>query len=323
MFFTSWQRTKLFRNAMARRQAGFRAGSTCVFNDTTVSNNSVPGDVDYGSANAKYQSSTGYDLATGLGSVNVANLLNAWSSAVFNPTFTTASFTPVTGVHGEAININVSVGGNNGGKPTGSVRILQNVSTFDSGRFVPPILTLDASSSATATTNLLLGGSYPISAHYVGDGTYAASDSTPVMMNIQPEPSTTSYFPVCEGREWQRYSLRGRYLRHRILCKSSCHGEIRVRACQPFSVDFYDGGVIFTGATFRSNGSRNIGTDLLFRPAIIPLASRYIGDRSFNPSVSSAIPFTITQASSTTTLSSEAHSARRDAMTAIVGRQEP
>lgn len=53
--------------------------TNCIFNDSTVGNNSVPGQVGYGTANAKYKATTGYDLATGLGSVNLANLVNRWS----------------------------------------------------------------------------------------------------------------------------------------------------------------------------------------------------------------------------------------------------
>jgi hypothetical protein len=53
-------------------------GSSCVFNDVTSGNNAVPGEANYGSANADYQAGVGYDLTTGLGSVNATNLAYAW-----------------------------------------------------------------------------------------------------------------------------------------------------------------------------------------------------------------------------------------------------
>ncbi len=59
--------------------------SNCIFNDVTLGNNDVPGEIDYGSANADYQATFGYDLTTGLGSVNVANLVNNWSSSISVP----------------------------------------------------------------------------------------------------------------------------------------------------------------------------------------------------------------------------------------------
>ncbi len=48
--------------------------STCIFNDVTAGNNSVPG-VNDGS----YPAGPGYDLATGLGSINITNLVDAIS----------------------------------------------------------------------------------------------------------------------------------------------------------------------------------------------------------------------------------------------------
>ena len=62
--------------------------SSCVFYDTTVANNAVPGESGYGTVLPSYAATAAYDLATGLGSVNVGNLLNSWAGAT-----TTASFT--------------------------------------------------------------------------------------------------------------------------------------------------------------------------------------------------------------------------------------
>jgi len=47
--------------------------NNCIFNDTTVGNNAVPGELNYGLSNAKYQAGVGYDLSTGLGSVNAVS----------------------------------------------------------------------------------------------------------------------------------------------------------------------------------------------------------------------------------------------------------
>jgi hypothetical protein len=61
-------------------------GPNCIFNDVTNGNNAVPGESGYGTSSARYQAAAGYDLATGLGSVNVANLVNNWN-AVPNPSW--------------------------------------------------------------------------------------------------------------------------------------------------------------------------------------------------------------------------------------------
>lgn len=66
-------------NCNASNTSGLPA-STCVFNDVTVGNNSVPGQPGYGTASGTYQAGIGYDLATGLGSVNQGNLSQKISS---------------------------------------------------------------------------------------------------------------------------------------------------------------------------------------------------------------------------------------------------
>ena len=47
-------------------------------------NNAVPGQTGYGTSAAVYQAGVGYDLATGLGSVNVNNLVLGWSGGTCN-----------------------------------------------------------------------------------------------------------------------------------------------------------------------------------------------------------------------------------------------
>ncbi|HXR77195.1 MAG TPA: S53 family peptidase, partial [Bryobacteraceae bacterium] len=51
--------------------------SNCIFNDVTSGGNNVPGQT---TALVDYLAGTGYDLATGLGSPNVTNLVNEWNA---------------------------------------------------------------------------------------------------------------------------------------------------------------------------------------------------------------------------------------------------
>ncbi|MGO9270105.1 MAG: choice-of-anchor D domain-containing protein [Terriglobia bacterium] len=74
----------LYQLAAAEQFSGCDAyslpGAACIFNDVTDGNNSVPGGQGYGTSNPSYEAGVGYDLATGLGSVNAANLVNHWGS---------------------------------------------------------------------------------------------------------------------------------------------------------------------------------------------------------------------------------------------------
>jgi Bacterial Ig-like domain (group 3) len=170
--------------------------STCVFNDVTSGNNAVPGEPSYGAPAAKYASGTGYDLATGLGSMNVTNLLNQWNSVTFTPTSTAFTISPTTAQHGDALNVTVNVTPNSGsGIPTGVVWLQQNLFPHSNliGDNTADILLLTAGTFA-GVTHALPGGTYQVNAHYAGDGTYGGSASAPpVTVTISPEPTTMTF----------------------------------------------------------------------------------------------------------------------------------
>lgn len=170
---------------------------TCVFNDVTLGNNAVPGETNYGTSDATYQSGKGYDLATGLGSVNVTNLINHWNTVTFSPTTTTFSISPTSAVHGSPLNVTGTVTPNSGtGTATGPVWLVQN--GYPNGNLIgdstTDIFMLGSQGSYAGITHLLPGGTYSVNAHYAGDGTYAGSDSSPaVQVTIQPEPTTLAF----------------------------------------------------------------------------------------------------------------------------------
>src|ERR1019366_331166 len=57
-----------------------------------------------------YTTTAGYDLVTGLGSVNAANLVNNWGKATFTPTNTTLALSvPANTTHGTAIAVAITV----------------------------------------------------------------------------------------------------------------------------------------------------------------------------------------------------------------------
>ena len=118
--------------------------SSCVFYDVTVGNNSVgcllgspscsSAPTQYGimisgsPASAAYAATPGYDLATGLGSVNTANLVNTWTSN-FTPSTTTLSLStspatsPISLNHGQPINFSIHVAPTSG---SGAASVVSN-----------------------------------------------------------------------------------------------------------------------------------------------------------------------------------------------------
>jgi hypothetical protein len=179
--------------------------STCVFYDVTTGTNAMACDdtvalpVNCGPAGSEglgiltgYNAGAGYDLATGLGSVNAANLVKNWAtfSTALKPSATTLTLSPSTGiVHGSAVNVTIGVAAAAPatGTPTGSV-------SLEAPASIDPGITGFALTTGTvsSTTDVLPGGSYSVSAHYPGDGTFAASDSAPVPVTVAPEASNVA-----------------------------------------------------------------------------------------------------------------------------------
>ena len=126
-----------------------------------------------------FNTTANYDLATGLGSVNVTNLVKNWASATFRPTTTTfllGGGTPVNTTHGAPVTVSGTVSPTSGtGTPTGFVELID-------GTTAPGVVidTFPVQSNGTfsGSTTLLPGGTaYSVVAHYGGDGVFAASTS--------------------------------------------------------------------------------------------------------------------------------------------------
>jgi hypothetical protein len=166
------------------------ASGPCIFNDVTIGNNAVSGEIGYGTPSARYQSGVGFDPATGLGSVNVANLVNAWGSIHLLPTTTTLQLNngnPVHIAHGQSVPVSITVTG--GGTPTGEVTLGGGNAVYFQDLVVFPLV----NGAVNASTNLLPGGSYLAIAQYGGDANFAPSRSQEFQpVTVDPEASKTS-----------------------------------------------------------------------------------------------------------------------------------
>jgi hypothetical protein len=173
-------------------------GGGCIFNDVTSGTIATPcaaKSLDCNLSNVSdtygvlsgYGAGAGYDLATGLGSVNAYNLVHGWNSGT--PTTTTLSLNSGNAVnitHGQSVNFSIAVSPS---AATGDVSLTGSPTTGSSvtmGEF-----TLQSGVASGTTTSLAGGTAYQVKAHYAGDNIYAASDSTPVTVTVAPEPSTT------------------------------------------------------------------------------------------------------------------------------------
>ena len=178
--------------------------SNCVFQDIQVGNTYICGTSTCTSTSGTkigWAAGPGYDLATGLGSVNAYNLATQWKNVVFNSTSTTLGLSQTTGIsHGSAVTLSGAVSG--AGTPTGDVAFIVSQGeigvpvNLNTGAFVAPgaFATLSGGSYSANLSNLP-GGTYNVWARYGGDGSNASSLSAPVQVTVSSEPSTISITP--------------------------------------------------------------------------------------------------------------------------------
>lgn len=184
-------------------------GNSCNFYDVTKGNNSVPckgaspgcsavhatetGILVDVTDQPAWTTNTGYDLATGLGTIDAANLVKNWNSVATVPTKTSLALSPTSSItHGPAENVAVTINVNQTGgtgTPTGLVSLIAKMpdgTTRGLDQF-----TLSNGSVTGAKTQSLPGGTINVVAYYSGDGTNAPSQSSAIPVTVSAESSQT------------------------------------------------------------------------------------------------------------------------------------
>jgi hypothetical protein len=316
------------------------SSSSCIFYDVVTGNNSVAcvgsspncsstTSGGYGilevnpptNPSPAWTTSAGYDLATGLGSVNAANLVKNWTSVTFAPTTTTLSLSttpatnPVTLTHGQPVTVSIQVAPQSGaGTPTGDLSLVAQTSNSQGNSPTTGIGSFALSKgSLSGTTNMLPGGSYGVTAHYAGDGTYGASDSTPpVQVTVNAENSQTRValltFDPVTGQETSSnatsvvYGSSFNILRADVTNSSGQQCISGPYACPTGPVTLTDNGQPLDLGTYRLN-SQGYTEDQLIQLASGSnnVVASYSGDNSYTASTSPKVPVTVTPAQTTTT----------------------
>jgi hypothetical protein len=294
---------------------------SAAFHDVTTGNNAAycaSGSTDCGSNSflTGYNAGNGYDDAAGLGSLDVAKLVSAWSTiaSTFKPTTTSLTVSPTTITHGQPVSVSVNVT-SSGGTPTGDVALVAGSGSATSASAVagatasPSILTLSGGSASNPSYQYLPGGTYNLTANYGGDGTFASSTSPPVSVTVSPEPSTLGLFI----QQFDYPSGNGT-----TVTTSVPYGMYLSVAAQPVStaqagqqnVSYYNqatGTVTFTSSpaqklldqttAVNSNGLAEIPNQLsiAYPPGTYAVSASYSGDASFTPSTAGPVTFTVTQ----------------------------
>jgi len=155
--------------------------ASAVFHDATVGNNSVsclnPSTdcVKNAAGNyfeSGYDTTAGYDLGTGLGSVDVQQLISFWGSAIGSGTSTVTVTPSATSVlTSDSVTVTVTVAGTLG-VPTGTV-------TLSGGGFTSSAVTLSAGAATISIPGgKLSAGTDTLTVTYSGDANYASSNGS-------------------------------------------------------------------------------------------------------------------------------------------------
>lgn len=168
-----------------------------IFHDVTTGNNSVP--CTSGSLNCAknaagyyfetgYDTTAGYDLATGLGSVDATQLVTYWGTGIGTAT-AALTVTPSANdlYSGNSLTVGVTVAGVNGyPTPTGTV-------TLSSGSYSSGAQQLSSGSyQFSVQPNGLPAGTDPLKVVYSGDPTYAGTTDTSQQVNVAQSTFTLS-----------------------------------------------------------------------------------------------------------------------------------
>ena len=195
----------------------------CIFNDVTSGNTNIPGE-------SGFSATTGYDEATGLGSVNVTNLAQNWNGAVIQGSQTTLTISGTAPyvfpyAHPVTVTVKVDTSTVGAGTPTGDVsliaqnipgaanpkigvdcNILPNTPVAQGGTgcgnvSVGNFQFIGSDSVSWSTTFLPGGTNYQLIAHYAGDSTFLGSDSAPATVTVNSAASTTrlGFFAVSDS----------------------------------------------------------------------------------------------------------------------------
>jgi hypothetical protein len=269
--------------------------NSCVFYDVTSGNNEVP--CAGGSPNCSSTMSgtngfttgqlagPGYDLATGLGSINAMNLAAAWKDMTLMASQTTLQALSTSFVHGTAVTLKGNVAPTAGtGSPTGVVSIKTDL-YGDSAQ----TLALSNVGAYTGAITDLPGGQYSLHAYYAGDATFASSESSGVALNITPEDSTTTI--TLDGLQ-NGSAGYGAPLQLKVVTTGASRHGIATG-----TVTLEDGANAIGTSRLAADGSAYLltggGAAYAFAPGSHSVTATYSGDNSFDASTSTAASFTI------------------------------
>jgi trimeric autotransporter adhesin len=247
------------------------------------------GELSVDGTNPAYAATTGYDLATGLGTVDASNLIANWGKITLAPSTTTLTPSATTFAHGTSITVSGGVTGTT--TPTGDVSLI--TTSTEPNNQGEDFFTLDGSGSYKGGVNFLPGGSYNIYGYYAGNGVVGPSQSTPVAITVTPENSTTTLkaYDLLNSVTIASGSTVTYGSPNALSATASTSSGGSPTTAPTGSITFLDGSTTLATAALNANG--NAGYSGAFAIGSHSITAAFSGDGSYNTSTSAATTFTV------------------------------
>ncbi|MFL6302489.1 MAG: Ig-like domain repeat protein [Candidatus Sulfotelmatobacter sp.] len=248
-----------------------------------------------------YDATASYNLAAGLGSVDISALVNDWASVGQTQTTTALTLSSTAFQHGQPIAISVDV---DPAAATGKVAISNDLSARGLLSSDAQINLSLSNGVAKGSWNGFPGGTYNIYANYGGDGSHAGSISAPAQITVAPEDSILQLTASVIDNNGNLTSLAGKTIAYGTYVSIDAQPIGRSQASNLHPMANATGTVSFSDAT--AQGAQGSGMLDASGNAEFPLhalgagahtvTASYWGDNSYNPSTSGAVTFIVQKA---------------------------
>jgi subtilase family serine protease len=244
---------------------------------------------------ADFNAAAGYNLATGLGTIDANLLVTDWNKIIFTGTSTTLTPSKTSFTHGTSITVSGTVTGTT---PTGDVALMtDSTEPVNQGQ---AFFTLSGG-VYSGNVAFLPGGTYNIWGQYGGDTKNALSTSTKTSITVSPEASSTNFsvanatgnIAITSGASNVPYGTQLILAAEPFptACPSASSSCAAADTSPTGTVTFSDNGAAINTAVVNAEGDAEYNS--AFAVGSHSVTAAYSGDNSYNSSVASAITFSI------------------------------
>ncbi len=244
---------------------------------------SVEGELGTGTTPA-YNAAAGYNLATGLGSVDAYWLVSEWGVVKFAATTTTLTPSSTAFAHGTPITISGTVTGTT---PSGEVALMTDSPTPLQAGLTSFTLASGAYTSSSVID--LPGGTYNIWGQYSGDTKNAPSTSTKTAVTVTPESSilALNLTEVGGSDPLTAIPYGASMLASVQVTGNSCSIGCVSPTLPTGTVALLNGATTLKTIPVNLNGTAQDESPYAVQAAAYVLSAKYSGDSSYNLSTSS------------------------------------